>query len=152
MAKRKVNKILGQSAGYLGLGNYTTTLACLAGPSGLLTFSITKDFFLAIIVTTAVGLTFQLVTNGKPGVFFNSLFKRPHWVRAQRRYINTWSHDYAPTQAPILSYSPKAFWLCGLTYMGLTAFAREAIVPGLLLFIVPLVPWRFIESKVPFFK
>lgn len=146
MAKRKVNRLLGQSAGYMGLDNYTTTLMCVALPVGGITFLMTQNLVPAIIAATAVGMIFQLVTNGKPGVFYNSMFKRPHWVRAQRRYINTWSHEFRPEHKGI-SYNPKAFWICGISYMVITTITKVFVVPGLLLFAVPLVPWDRLGSR-----
>lgn len=146
MAKRKVNKLLGQSAGYLGLDSYTTILMCVSVFAGGLTFIFTTNFLPAIIVATAVGLVFQLATNGKPGVALNSMFKRPHWVRAERKYINTWSHEYEPEDKGI-SYDPKIFWTAGIVYMAVTSFWKPFIVPGLLLFLLPLVPWRLIIRR-----
>lgn len=146
MAKRKVNRLLGQSAGYGGLDNYTTTLMCVALPVGMIVFLTTKNFIPAIVSSSAVGMLFQLVTNGKPGVFYNSMFKRPHWVRAQRKYINTWSHEYAPSRKGI-TYDPKAFWICAIAYMAGTTLWNPFTVPGLLLFLLPMIPWRRVFTR-----
>lgn len=140
MAKRTVNPLLGKSAGYMGLDHYTTVMLCVALPAGGIAFLATQNFLPAIIIGVCVAAVFQLVTNGKPGTFYNSMFGRPHWVRSQRRYIDTWSPDYTP-ETSALSYSSKAFFICGLIYTVIASLWAPFVIPGLLIFILPLFPW-----------
>lgn len=141
MAKRRVNSLLGKSAGYMGLDHYTTVMVCVALPACFIAFLITQNFVPALITGVSVAAAFQLVTNGKPGTFYNSLFKRPHWVRAERTYINEWSPDYTPETSSI-RYDSRTFFICGVIYVAVSAFFKPFTVAGLLVFVLPVVPWQ----------
>lgn len=147
MARRRVNRMIGYSAGYFGLDPMTAAMVCSAILSGGAVFYVTGQFLPAAVVGTAIAIAFQLVTNGKPGEFLNGFYKRPHWVRAERPYVNEWSIDYVPKKQRVTDISARRFLTVGMGYLLLYALVPSAVVWGLLLFMFVFIdPMALIRS------
>lgn len=143
MAKRYVNQMIGRSAGVGGLDGFMMWLLFVAMISGGVAHAVTKNFLLAGIVATGSGFLFYLVTNGKPGEFINSWFRRPNWVRSERRYINEWSYSYRPRRKRVgVGVSWPKMTLSTILFFGIFYANRSTFIYAWLVYPLLMINWR----------
>lgn len=147
MAKRKINPLLGKSAGKMGLDHFTTGMLGFSLTGGAVAYFITKDFFIGTATIVSLSGLFYLITGGKPGRFWNDLMgERPHWVRSYRAYINTWSHEYQP-EKKLIQFNQRSFIFWGAIYAVVAYFWKPFAMLGLVLFILPFFSLKSILRR-----
>lgn len=151
MARRRVNRVMGQDAGFFGFSYLTSIMiAAVIGCTAII-FWLTGNFMAGMITGLIMGALIQLVTNGKPGRFYNSFYKRPNWVRQECQYINEWSPCHQPRTDHLIPDIGAGIWLiCIGAYLTLMLFFSHLAVPGIAIFLMPYGKffWRKLKTML----